>query len=302
MFDKNKNMPVSIIGGQAQSYIYEILNDINKLKILLVFFNKGFTWYRELRNLGIYSNLIEQTLNEFNNLGFIELKELNDLDLVQYESLKCIHPDMQSYFKIYFTNDRLYELIQPFEEDLKEIISRNPQLCEFELLVKEKFKPFVIKCQQIIQEESLQLERDVCLNGVSFKKKTKLSKEVQETLKLNSRKGTHLAQYEPKPLALMTPRERKRFTNKVFYNGREINSMILKEFEDYEHDLKHEIENSKDLVKINKDKYLVMDESKFSEFKKTNDDLKNLTLGEVFTKADDFVEGLEYLNKLKEEK
>ena len=241
MLDKNNKMPVSQIKGQGNAYIYNVLHDMNKLKILLVFMNKGFTWHRELKSLGIYNNVIEETLNEFNSLGFIELKELTELDDIQYETLKGVKYDLQHYFKIYFTSPRIYEIMNDFNEDLNFIISRNPQLEEFIFMVKKKLQPFLLKTQQILKEENTQFVREITMNGITFLKDTKMSKEVKKILQLSSsNKGRDIVLKEIKPLALMTPQERLKHTNKVFLNGKEVSPSVLKDIEEYDKQADHD--------------------------------------------------------------
>lgn len=230
VFQKNQNQ-VSV-NGQDSMYLFNILNNINKFKVLLVFLNKNFTWHRELRSFGIFSKDIEETLNEFNNLGLIEIKELTDLDDVQYETFKSVKNDVQHYFKIYFITKKFYDLISKHQEDCFNVINENEHLLDFIEKVKSKLKPFIEKSNQIMQEETTQLTRTINLNGVTFEKDTLMSKEVQQILKLTSTKtGTDLILQEIKPLALMTEPERRRNTNKVFHNGKEINSSIFREQE-----------------------------------------------------------------------
>lgn len=254
MIFKNGNVPVSHIRGQGKNYIYNILHDINKLKILLVFIYKGFTWYRELRNLGIYSNIIEETLNEFNSLGLIDLKELTDLDEIQYESLKSVKHDIQHYFKIYFTNPRIYEVLNEFQTDLNKIINENKQLEEFIIIIKNKLKPFILKSAQILKEERTQLTRKVNLNGVEFEKNTLLNKEIKQILQLSSTNmGKALIIKEIKPISLMTQQEINKYNNRVTYNDKEINSSIFNEIKEKDKQAIKDYENGyvgKSLVEL----------------------------------------------------
>jgi hypothetical protein len=301
MMEKNKKMPVSGIKGQGNAYIYNILHDINKLKILLVFMHKGFTWHRELKSFGIYNNIIEETLNEFNSLGFIELKELVELDDIQYETLKGVKYDLQHYFKIYFTNPRIYEVLDDFNDDLEFLMQRNPQLIEFVGMVKRKLQPFMLKTQQILKEEETQFVRKVTMNGVTFLKDTKMSKEVKKILQLTSSKqGTDLVLKEIKPLALMTPEERKKHTNKVILNGKEVSPSVIREIDEYDKQITHEIENGTDLVKRKDGKgYAVLDQEKLEEFKEKNKQLTNKKMADAFLGEDNEEEALDFLNGLK---
>jgi len=230
MKQQNDFKGVPQIKGQQEAYIYHILNDINKFKILLVFINKGFTWHRELKSFGIYNNIIEETLNEFNNLGLIDLKELTELDNTQYETLKGVKQDIQHYFKIYFTNNRIFDLISKFQDDIDYLLNKNQQLKEFTYIINEKLKPFMIKSKQIMREENNQLSRKVTLNGISFEKETELSFKVKEVLNLIGNKQCRdLIISETRSIALMTPQERRNHTNKVFHNSKEVSQDIFRE-------------------------------------------------------------------------
>lgn len=237
MADKNQNMPVSIIKGQANSYIYSILHDINKLKILLVFVNKGFTWHRELKSFGIYNNIIEQTLNEFNNLGLIDLRELLELDEIQYEAIKTVKQDIQHYFKIYFINNRVFDIIKHYQEDINIIMHRNPQLIEFMHFIRSKLEPFNRQSQKILNEENTMLTRSITLNGITFEKDTLLSKKVKNILKLNYSKHNNnlvLINDTNKSISLMNITEKRKYLNKVFYNNQVYSHNILNEIESKE--------------------------------------------------------------------
>lgn len=226
---------LSVIKGQGQAYIFNLLNDINKFKILLVFLNKGFTWHRELETLGLSKNVVAETLIEFNNLGFIQLKQLTELNDVQYETFKIVKNDIQHYFKIYFTTPKIHKLISEYQEDINLILSRNPHLLDFIEIVKKKLLPFKIALDKIIKEETLQFSRKVTIDGIIFEKDTLMSKEVKQILQLTqSKKGSALVLKEIKPLALMTDNERKKHTKKVFHNGKETNHNLFREIEDYE--------------------------------------------------------------------
>jgi len=206
---QNKVTQLHVTGSDSR-YLYNILEDINKFKILLVFLNKNFTWYRELQSLGIFGKNIEETLSELNNLGLIEVKELTDLDEIQFETFKSVKFDVKHYFKIYFITPKFYNLISKHQEDLMSVIENNSHLVDFIDKVKKKLNPFLIKSRQILEEETSQLTRKVNLNGVEFEKETIFSKEVKQILKLTSKKtGTDIVLKEIKPLALMSEREKK---------------------------------------------------------------------------------------------
>ncbi len=231
----HKNNFQPSVNGQDSLYLYSIFRNINKFKVLLVFLNKNFTWHRELSSLGIFSKDIEDTLNEFNNMGLVEIKELTDLDNIQYEVLKTTKQDMQHYFKIYFITQKCYDLIAKHQEDCYNVINDNTHLLDFIEKVKQKLIPFKIQLQKIMSEETSQYSRKVTLDGITFEKSTLMSKEVKKILQLTqTKKGTALVLNEIKPLALMTETEKKRHLNKVYHNGKEVNSSIFREQEEYD--------------------------------------------------------------------
>ena len=223
------------VDGQGSMYFYNILNDINKLKVLLVFLSKGFTWQRELKSLGIFGKDIELILTEFDHLGLIELKELWELDDIQYETFLICKNDMESYYKIYFTKDRLFELLNKHKVDFEAFIKNNSYLLDFNLRVKDRLKPFMIKLNQIEREENTLYSRKVTLNGVTFEKDTELKRILAKEIKLLLPKSKHqsaLVLHENKPLALLSPQERKKILNKVTLNGQEVKGSIFRELDE----------------------------------------------------------------------
>jgi len=165
--------------GQGRVTIFNILKDLNKIKILLIFIHKGFTWHRELKSFGLSNNVIEKTLNDLSNSGLIKHKELWQLDSIQYETIKTTKPYIEHYYNIFFTHERLYNILEEYEEDIKYMLYRNPHLIEFIDEIKEIYKPFVNNFLRIEKEENNLLVRTFTTKeGIKDEDKTKLYEEL----------------------------------------------------------------------------------------------------------------------------